>query len=96
MPAVDQATRGHFCTTAAGAAVPRAVWGRFCDVDVIIPTPPRGGGGSGPGGPGVRGPSPNQAPPKIDDRLLYIDQAHHEDEELILLLRAFAEVVQWH
>lgn len=33
--AVPLATRGHFCTTANGAAVARATWGRFC-LGVVI------------------------------------------------------------
>lgn len=33
--AVPVATRGHFCTTAAGAAVARATWGHFC-LGVVI------------------------------------------------------------
>lgn len=60
-------------------------------VDVVIPTPPRGGGGTGPSGP-----SYNQSPSVIGDKRLYIDQALNEDEELIILLKAFAEVIQWH
>ena len=34
--AVPVATRGHFCTTAAGAAVARATWGRFCQGVVVL------------------------------------------------------------
>jgi hypothetical protein len=35
--AVPLATRGHFCTTAAGAAVSRATWGRFCFGIIVVP-----------------------------------------------------------
>lgn len=46
MPAaVPVATRGHFCTTAAGAAVARATWGRFC-IGVIIVAPEEDFGGA--------------------------------------------------
>lgn len=62
-------------------------------VDVEIPLPgPRGGGGSGPSV--GRDSHFNQAPPKYRDP--FIDQALMEDEELIILLKAFAEVIQWH
>lgn len=64
--------------------------GYYLPVDVIIP-PPSGGGGGGVSAPGF-----NQAPSVKKDRELYIDQAHNEDEELIILLKAFAEVIQWH
>jgi len=44
--AVPLATRGHFCTTAAGAAVARATLGRFCLGVVIQPEVPEELGGA--------------------------------------------------
>ncbi len=95
MTAVPHATDGLFCDTATLTVANGQVWdGLFCDVDVIIPTPPRGGGGTGAG----PGDYYNQAPDtrrKTDEPLL-LAQARQEDEELIILLKAFAEVIQWH
>lgn len=57
----------------------------------VVPLP--SGGGGTVSAPGTHF---NQAPPVIRDAELYIDQALMEDEELILFLRAFAEVIRWH
>jgi hypothetical protein len=65
---------------------------------VLPPVAPGGGGGhsAGPGhghGPGAL-PSPR---PSIDkNQPLYLQQALQEDEELILILKAFTEVIRWH
>lgn len=94
MTAVPAATDGIFCDTSGLTVSNGQVWdGLFCDVDVIIPTPPRGGGGSV-GAPGTRF---NQAPDtRRNKEPLHLQQALQEDEELIILIKAFAEVIQWH
>lgn len=61
-------------------------------VDVVIPTPPRGGGGTS-SAPGTKY---NQAPDTRETRRSYLAQARQEDEDLIYLLQAFAEVIKWH
>lgn len=59
---------------------------------VIIETPTGGGGGTS--FPGYNVPSPR---PSIDKHEpLYLAQALQEDEEMIILLKALAEVVTWH
>lgn len=60
-------------------------------IQVEIPRP--GGGGTGPGvGPGAQR-SPR---PSVRDEPLFLQQALQEDEDLIILIKAFAEVIQWH
>ena len=61
---------------------------------VVEPQPPTGGGGGGVGLPGEN--YYNQKPPVIKDKEMYLDQALMEDEELLIFLKAFAEVVRWH
>ncbi len=59
-------------------------------IEVIIP-PPTGGGGSLPGQ------SFNQAPDtrnKVDP--LMAAQILQEDEELLIMIKAFAETIRWH
>jgi hypothetical protein len=60
--------------------------------DQIPPTPGGGGGGSS----GVVGTKFNQAPPVAKKEPLYLAQALQEDEELLLILKAFTEVITWH
>ena len=65
--------------------------------EVLIVIPPVGGGGSG-GGPSVGLPGENyynQAPPQYKDPLL-LEQALQEDEEMLLMIKAFVETIQWH
>lgn len=64
------------------------------EVQVIIP--PVGGGGSG-GGPSVGLPGEsyfNQAPPRQRDNDLFLQQAIQEDEEMLLMIKAFVETIQ--
>ena len=57
-----------------------------------IPPPTGGGGGTGAGPGAFRSPRPT-----VDkNEPLYLTQALQEDEELILILKAFTEVIQWH
>lgn len=60
---------------------------------VVIP-PPTGGGGSGP----ATGHSHfNQAPDtRKNKEPLLLAQALQEDEELIIMIKAFAETITWH
>lgn len=54
--------------------------------------PVSGGGGTQGSGPGFA-PSPR---PPVDRTPLYLAQAMQEDEELIMILKEFIEVTQWH
>jgi len=61
---------------------------------VIIEPPVVGGGGGTRGGPvGTRF---NQAPPQRKGEPLLLAQALQEDEELLIILRAFVETIRWH
>lgn len=92
MTAVSVATDGLFCDTPPLSVSNGQVWdGLFC-VEGVITEQPSGGGGT------VSAPGNyyNQTPPVIKDAELYLDQALVEDEELIIMLKAFAEVIRWH
>lgn len=62
-------------------------------VDVEIPLPPRGGGGTTGAGPGDHF---NQAPDTRERKRDFLAQARQEDKDMIVLLKAFAEVISWH
>lgn len=62
--------------------------------EVIVVIPPVGGGGSGPGV-GLPGENYfNQAPPRQRDNDLFLQQALQEDEEMLLMIKAFVETIQ--
>ena len=62
-------------------------------VEVTLPPIGGGGGGTQGSGPGFA-PSPR---PSVDKRPpLLLAQAMQEDEELIMILKEFIEVTQWH
>lgn len=64
--------------------------------DSVAEIPPTGGGGSGPGI-GLPGENYyNQAPAIKRDEPLELQQALQEDEELIIMLKAFVETIRWH
>jgi hypothetical protein len=94
MTAVSQATDGLFCDTAPLIVSNGQVWdGLFClDGEFEIPLP-RGGGGSVGHGPEFR---PSPRPPVDKNEPIFLAQALQEDEELVLMLKAFVEVTQWH
>ncbi len=97
LPSNPQVTGGLFCDTAPLSVSNGQVWaGLFCQPGQIV-IPPVGGGGSG-GGPSVGLPGENyynQAPPQYKDPLL-LEQALQEDEEMLLMIKAFVETIQWH
>jgi len=69
-------------------------WRGGIDDSVAEIPPSGGGGGSGPGvGPGDYY---NQAPSVRKNEPLYLAQALQEDEELIMIMKAFVETVTWH
>ena len=94
MTAVPGATDGMFCDTPPLIVSNGQVWdGLFCLEGAVVEVPASGGGG-GYSFPGVNLPSPK---PSIDkDEPLFLAQALQEDEEMIILLKALAEVVTWH
>ena len=91
MQAVQHATDGIFCEGVV--AVGMATDGLFC-LDGSVEITPPGGGGTGPGiGPGAL---PSPRPSVNKDEPLYLAQALQEDEELIIILKAFVETIRWH
>jgi hypothetical protein len=94
LPSNAQVTGGLFCDTAPLTVSNGQVWaGLFCQPGEVIIQPPIGGGGSGPGV-GLPGENYfNQAPPIYRDPLL-LEQALQEDEEMLLMIKAFVETIQ--
>lgn len=94
LPSNPQVTGGLFCDTAPLSVSNGQVWaGLFCQPGQIV-IPPVGGGGSGPGV-GLPGENYfNQAPPRQRDNDLFLQQALQEDEEMLLMIKAFVETIQ--
>jgi hypothetical protein len=93
MIAVSQATDGLFCDTPPLIVSNGQVWdGMFC-LDGAVVEPPVTGGGGTTSAPGTHF---NQAPPKYRDPrdLLNLEQALQEDEEMLLMIKAFVETIQ--
>ena len=92
MSAVNQATDGLFCDTSLLSVSNGQVWdGMFCLDGAVIIAPPGGGGGVS--APGTHF---NQAPSVKKNEPLMLAQALQEDEELIIILKAFVETIRWH
>lgn len=86
-------TDGLFCDTAPLSVSNGQVWaGLFCQPGQVVVPPVVGGGGST-SAPGTHF---NQAPDTRKKSPLLLAQALREDEELIMILKEFIEVTQWH